>query len=265
MWKVAKYKILDITENRMIEVLVVLFFIILNVSIFSSRQDLTYGAREFNQAAKYLLLMDKVTSLSTILGLIISIFIGASFIGDDINSSKLHIMIVSFPKRWMYFFGCFLGVFIVMITLIVLTIINYCVVAIVLKIKINYGDLLYCFSQIFLDYMIIIVTTSVASIFLNETGGIIVGFIQLIIYNVYTFGIVPFINIGINLNMTPRKILACFAPLNSMSFSSIYGDGSIARETFFTPYIIDNMNIYQIAFIIVVLLIGGVLFKKKQL
>lgn len=258
MWKVIKYKLMDIMENRMIQILIVLFFLVLNISVLFSSYDLNHGGMEFNKTAKYLILMNKFTDISNILGLFISILIGSCFICDDIENGKIHILSISFPKRSAYYVGSFIAIFISMLIFIIMIIINYFIVAIIFKVTINYRDLYYCFTAIFINNIVITLITAIFSVIFRSTTGIIIGVSGVAIYNIYSFHKIPILDLYIKLDYKLNKVLSYLVPINSMNQVSVYNTGIERCEILVHPW-------YQVLYICMIVLIGAFIFKEKEI
>lgn len=264
MLKVAKYKILTLIDDKLFKFIVVAFFIILNYEVFLNSGMLSDGSENFNQLLKYTLLINNFTITTTVFGLLIAIYVGSGLIGNDISSGKLYIMLTSFPKRWKYLLGNLLGLTIIIVALILLILFNYFVATTVLNVIINVPDLIECFIFMLINMLVIMSATAVTSIFLPGKTSLIVGIIELSIFNIYTFQSIPFLNYGLNININIRRILACFAPITNVSPPSIYSDGNLSRYIV-EPIIIGNMVEYQVLFITVILILGIVTFKHKEL
>ncbi|KYH34426.1 hypothetical protein CLTEP_16590 [Clostridium tepidiprofundi DSM 19306] len=264
MWKVSKYKILTLLEDKLFKFILISFFIVLNYNVFISSGVLSAGSREFNQLLKYTLLINNFTIISTLYGQLVGIYIGTGLIGDDIPSGKLYIMITSFPKRWKYLLGNFLGLLLILLFFLLLILFNYFVCTTILDIVINYSDLVQCFLYIFMNMMVVMIVTAVSSIFILGKVSLIVGLIEMAIFNIYTFQKIPFFGYQLNLNINVRRILACIAPITNVSAPSIYNDGSLERYMV-TPILINNMFIYQLIFIFLILILGIISFEYKEL
>lgn len=264
MRKVVKYKILTLLEDRLFKVIVIAFFIILNYNIFLKSGILADGSQDFNKLLKYTLLINNFNIVSIIFGQLIAVYIGSGLIGNDISSGKLYIMITSFPKRWKYLLGNFIGLLTVVVAFVLLILFNYSVATIALDIYVNFNDLIYCIASILLNMLVIMMLTAVSSIFILGKTSLVTGLIGMGLFNVYTYQYIPFINTPILLEMKIRRALACLAPISDVAAPSIYNDGSLDKYLV-KPFLLDNMFIYQIVFIIMILMIGMISFKYKEL
>lgn len=264
MWKVAKYKILTLLDDKLFKIIVISFFIILNYNVFLKSGILSDGSQDFNKILKYTLLINNFTITATVFGQLIAIYIGSGLIGNDISSGKLYIMITSFPKRWKYLLGDFLGLLIIVVLFVVLILFNYFVCTTVLDVSVNYTDLVQCFTYIFLNMLVIMTVTAVSSIFILGKTSLVIGIIEMGIYNIYTYQTIPFLNYPIIMDIDKRQLLACFAPMTNVASPSIYSDGTLARYMV-KPLLVGNMVAYQIIFIFFIILIGIISFKHKEL
>lgn len=264
MGEVVKYKILTLIEDRIFKYMILIFFIILNYEVFLNSGMLSDGSEKFNEILKYTLLINNYTITSTIFGLLIGIYVGSGFIGNDIMSGKIYIMILSFPKRWKYLLGVICGLAVVITGFVFLILLNYFVSTVVLNVSVNIYDLIQCFTYILVNMIVVMIVTAVASIFFSGKASLIVGIAQMAIFNIYTFEKIPFIDYSINISIKTRRILACIAPISNVSPPSIYNDGSLSRYIV-TPILVNNMLLYQMIFIFFILIIGVIGFKYKEL
>jgi ABC-type transport system involved in multi-copper enzyme maturation permease subunit len=222
------------------------------------------GSKDFNKLLKYTLLINNFTIVSTIFGQLIAIYIGCGLIGNDIISGKLYIMITSFPKRWKYLLGNFIGLFLVVVTFVLLILLNYFVATFALDIYVNISDLVYCFASILLNMFVIMTLTAVSSIFIHGKTSLVVGLIGMVLFNIYTYQYIPFVNTPVLFDMKIRRALACLVPVSNVAAPSIYSDGSLDKYIV-KPFLINNMYIYQVVFVIIVLIFGIAAFKHKEL
>jgi ABC-type transport system involved in multi-copper enzyme maturation permease subunit len=264
MWKVAKYKILTLLDDKLFKVLVIAFFIILNYNVFLKSGILSDGSRDFNKILKYTLLINNFTIISTMFGQLVGMYIGSGLIGNDIYSGKLYIMLPSFPKRWKYLLGNLFGLIIIVTSFVLLILFNYFVSTTVLDVTVNYSDLLLCFTYIFTNIIVIMTVTAVSSIFIQGKASLVIGLIEMAIFEIYTYQKIPFLDYALNMNISTRRVLACLAPITNVTAPSIYSDGTLDRYMV-TPLMINNMFIYQIVFIVLILIIGVISFKHKEL
>lgn len=264
MWKVAKYKILTLLEDNIFKVIIVLFFIILNYNVFIKSGILSDGNSDFNKILKYTLLINNFNIISTVFGLIVSVYIGSGLIGNDIASGKLYIMLTSFPRRWKYLMGNLLGLLITVTTFVVFILFNYFVCTVVLEVAVNVSDLAQCFLHIFLNMLVIMTVTAISSIFILGRTNIIIGLAELGIFNIYTYQKIPFVDYPLILKIHTRQILACLAPITNVAAPSINSDGTLTRYTV-APLLFGNMVVYQMVFLMFVAFIGILAFKYKEL
>lgn len=265
MLKIIKYKILNIVEDNFFKILIVFFFLILNYNVFMKSGILSVGSREFNKSLKYALLVNNFLIFSNSFGLFISLYIGNGLIGKDISSGKLYITLVSCPSRTKYLIGNFVSLIIVIITFLVFIFCNYLICATLFDIEIMYHETLNCFLQLFVNMIVIMTITSIASLFMYGKTSLVAGIVALTLFEIYTFKCLPFLQYVFKLKLPIRRILACLCPMRNVSIITQYDLREIVQDTMIHPYIINNMTLYQLVYILVIATVGILYFRRKEI
>ena len=112
---------------------------------------------------------------------------------------------------------------------------------------------------------VLITITSLFSILLEGYLGALIGLVILVLFNIHTYSIIPLVNIPINLSENLRRVLVNLSPIKDIQVSSIISTGHALNIKIPQPYIITNFTLYQLTFIIVIILLTLYLFKFKDL
>lgn len=263
MWRIIKYKIRTLFENRFFIFIILAYFVILNYFVLQNSGILSIGSGEYNSDIKYMLMINNFILISLLLGLLLSSYIGNGLIGKDIESGQLYVLLYSFQKREKYILGNWLGLVIVLLSVLLFTLFNYLVIALCLDIKIVINDLLTCFKDIFLNMLVVLTVTSVSSIYIKGKSSIMFGLFALLIFTIYTTGRIPIIDLTISMGNAARNILAMLFPIR-MTYVPSINDVEIVSKAIVDPLGI-HMSTYQVLYLISILFLGKKLFDIKEL
>lgn len=264
MGKIIKYKLYVILGNKPFVVGFISYFVILNYFVLVNSGLLALGDESYNYALKYALLINNFIYVSSIFGILISVYIGTGLIGKDIPNKQIYLILSSVPKRWKYLVSNWLALMIVLAGIVVFMIINYFAVAIPLQIAPSMVDFLRVFSSMYLNFAVVMTATAMGSVVINGYGSAIIGLIQLVVFEIHTTLQVPLVNIYIEMSQTCRQFLVNIAPIRQTYDYSITSQGTINRYVT-EPLLISNFGLYQIIFIFLLVIVGVVLFEKKEL
>lgn len=264
MLKIIKYRLLSLMEDKIFSTLLVMFFIILNYNVFLKSGLLSAGSNNFNNELKYALLINNFVISTSTYGLIISIYMAYDIISKDIKSGQIYITLLSFSKRWLFILGQWLCLLGIAMGILALILINFFCLSFALDISINYYDVLVCFKDILLNMIVLVTITTVSSIIFENLFSLIIPLIGLVLFNIYTYGTIPFANQHIQLSDTMKQFIATLIPLKDIAPPSLI---SLKYTTFFyvKTLFIDNINIYQVIYFPIVLSFGILFFSKKDL
>ncbi len=264
MLKLFKYKMMNIFSDKFFLLLLGVYFLILNYTIFINSGILYIGSSSYNAVLKYTLLINNFTLTSSIFGLILSVYIGSGLIGKDISSGQIYVMLSTYPKKWKYLIGNWFGLIGSLLIVIILMLINYFAITLALDVKIVFSDLLFTFRDIFLNMAVILTITSVASIVLKGFKSFIVGLAGIVLFNLYSAQILPIINTQIMLSDTTRRLFANICPIAFSCAPSINNLGELTQYMV-SPLLISNLTAYQIIYIGVILLLGIFMFNNIEI
>ncbi len=264
MRKIIKYKIITLFEDKIFNIVLLIYFIVLNYNIFINSGLFLAGSAEFNSKLKYTLLINNFIATTSMFGLLTAIYIGAGFIGKDIKSNQIYVILSSTSKRWAYFFGNWIGSIVVIFVFLSLIILNYICISAALGVMTYYIDFLTILIETVLNMIVIMTITAAASIFIEGYGSALVGFIALTIYNIHSACKIPFTNHFVNVDFNLRRLLVNISPIRSIYASSITSEGVIERFNV-EPFLIHNFTAYQMLYIGILLIIGIFALGNREL
>lgn len=265
MIKVLKYKIINALEDKKLLIGTILYIIIFNYQIILKSGILARGNGNFNHDLKYSLMMNNFVGVAITFGLIISIYLGVSIIGKDMENKQMYILLTNVNSRKIYFFANLLGCAILILGLQFILTMNLFILAKVIDIVVPLGEILYVNMQIFMNMMILMTITAMFSIVLEGYKGALVGLIVIILFNIHTYLIIPLVNINISLNTTWRRVLMNIAPIRDVRLPSIIASGYAVDLKLPPPYMINNFLTYQVFFLILMIILSLLIFHRKDL
>jgi len=263
MNKVIKYKLNYLLSNKLILIFSAILFLLLNFNALSSGVLTSVGSA-INIEAKYQLLFNNYLVVSVVYGLIMAIFLGSSIVGPDAQTGNIQVILTSYHSRTKYFIGTFLAVLIYSTVIQILLFINIYLLMLIFKVPYLWSDILVGFTQNYLNMLVAMSVTGLASIFIKGHGSAFVGLLAYTYYNVYEYNALPFINSSLPFNIAQyRNILGNFFPISYFMAPS-YTEPSTIAYFKFTP-IIPNIYIYQILYIALILVLSCVFFNRKEI
>lgn len=266
MNKVLKYKILHTLEDKKFIVLVLAYILMFNYEIIISSGVLTLGDEAFNALMKHDLLMNNFIIISLSFGLFVSIYLGMSIIGKDIEINQMYILLTNIHSRKQYIFISWFSMVIIMIGIHIIININLLCVELALGIKLNFAELLLANKEIILNILVLLSITAFFVIALEGYIGGIGGIFALIIYNIHTYENIPLFNIQVmNLPEPVKRIMFNLVPLKAVQLPSTIENGNAYLLDIPLPYIINNIELYQVVFVIIAVLLMIYVFEKKDL
>lgn len=263
MNKVIKYKLNYLLSNKLVIIFAVILFLLLNFNALSSGVLNSIGST-INTEIKYQLLFNNYLIVSVVYGLLLSIFLGSSIIGPDAQTGNIQVILTSYHSRTKYFLGTFLAVLIYSTVIQILLFINIYLLMAIFKVPYLWSDILVGFTQNYLNMLVAMSVTGMASIYIKGHGSAFVGLLGYVYYNLYEYNSIPFVNTSLNFNITQyRNILGNFFPI-SYFLAPSYTEASTIAYYRFTP-VIPNIYVYQILYIALILVLSCICFKRKEL
>lgn len=264
MKKVIKYKIYYLLSNKTTAAVTFLLFVIMNFDALINSGVLLSGGSGFNSELKYELLLNNYVFTASLFGLLVGIYIGSCMIGPDMQTGNMYILLTSFPSRTKYYFGTFIAVFIYLISIQLLLILNAIILLLVFSVPFYFSDLGFVFSQIILNSTVALSITGISSIYIKGHGSAVVGLLGYVLFNVYMYNVIPFFNMEFIFDLTQYKNIICHIfPVTHVLVPS-FTEQWIIDFYQLTPFT-NNVFVYQILYIIVIVGLGALLFKHKEL
>lgn len=264
MNKAFKYKIYALLSDKKLIGITILYFIILNVQTIINSGILYQGSSSYNGILKYTLLINNFDIASIMFGMFVAIYIGTGLIGKDMETGQIYVILTASPKRHRYFMGNFLALLAVTACVVALMAVNFLLEAYALGIQVVASDLVRNLKDIMLNMTVIMTLTAVFSVFIKGYLSAFAGLAGLLLFNIYAYQKIPFIDESFNFgNVDIQNFLSNFCPVADVSAPSVVGHDVVAYYSRIP--IIPNFSIYQIVYIAVLLIIGNVIFERKEL
>lgn len=264
MKKVIKFKLYAIATSKFINISTVILFLILNFQALVNSGILFSGGAEFNEQLKYTLLLNNYTVVASFYGLLLSIILGASVIGPDVENGNIYILLASYASRVKYFLGTYLAALLNMVVIQLFLLLNIMILFWIYGVNYLTRDLSICFLEIVMNAVVVLSVTSVFSILIKGYKSAFVGLLGYSFYNIYFFNEIPFIKIDFMFNVTQYKdVLFSFFPIVYVLAPSYTGSDVIEKATIH-PVIFSPM-VYQLIFSIVIVFVGCFIFRRKEL
>lgn len=264
MNKVIKYKFNYLLSNKLITILTIILIIALNFNAIINSGVMFSGGADFNSTVKYALILNNYITVSSLHGLIFSIFLGSSIIGPDIQTGKMYVLLTSFPSRVKYYLGTFFAVLVYLLSIHYILLLNTFVLFLIFDIQFIPSDIYVCFKHIILNSIVVLTVTGFFSVFMKGFQSAVLGFIAYAYYNIYTFNEIPFINNSFIFDVTQYKNILC----NLFPIIHVLAPSYTSDEAFVLYQIhpvISDVNIYQIIYAVLILSISCVFIKRKDL
>lgn len=264
MKKVIKYKIYYLISNKFVIISTVVLFLLLNFEALLNSGVLFSGGSDFNRLTKYMLLLNNYIFVSCVYGLMFSIYIGSSIIGPDMQTGNILVLLTSYPSRIKYYLGTILAVFIFITAIQLLMLLNIYALLFTYDVSFIFSEVLECFVQSLFNSAVILSVTGLASIYMKGHSSAVVGLLCYAFFNIYTFNTIPFINTSFIFDVSVyRNILCNFLPIVHILPPSYTHIDAIS--TYGIRTIIPNIYIYQLFYILIIVVISSLCFKRKQL
>lgn len=264
MIKAMKYKLSYLFSNKYILYGTIILIFLLNFNVIIQSGVLLSGGGLFNAEQKYPFLLNNYILIARGYGLLFAIFLGASTIGPDSNSGNLNIVLSAYPSRKKYFLGSIIVCYAYMLFILALMEVNIILLLYIFEIPFQWSDLAVCTIQLPLNSLVILVVTAVGSIFMKGLKSIVVGLVAYCYHYLYIFNSIPILETTSVIDITQyRHILCHLLPITYVYGHSYAIDSVIERARLKT--IFPSIELYQILYVVIILVIGCILFEKKDL
>lgn len=265
MFKIIKYKFISTLEDKKFRFLFLAYIIYINYTMLVNSGLLTTGSGDFNVDFKYALIINNFKIASLLLGIVLPIYLGYSVIGKDIESRHMDIILVSVKDRKEYIILTILGNIVVLILIQFVMLLNLLAIILALDLKLIWGEILSLNINSLLNMLVILSISTFFTIVFKGVIGVISGFVSLIIFNIHTYLVIPFVNLSANLNLSGRRILMNIVPIYDIPVEFVVDMGYQIISQIPEPYFIKNIIAYQIVFIIFMGILSVIAFNKKDL
>ena len=259
---ILKFKTANVIKKPSFLLLVVGYFLLLNLIVLFNSGLLSQGGHTFNTDIKYELLTNNFALISLLYGIILAAYLGNQFLKNDIDSRQLYIILISFPNRVLYLSYYLIWALIVVLINIILTNINYLLMCYAFEVKPYLVDLVVFNRDLLMNIVTVMVVSILGSLVIKKTGGVIVIVLAVILFNIYTNEFIPVINLHIGLTKIVKDIMAMIFPLKMIYLS--YIDSTIKQRAIVNPFGID-INLYQLFYMSFILIISSRIFNQKDL
>lgn len=264
MSKVIKYKLNYLLSNRFIVLSVMALFFVLNFEAIVNSGVLFSGDADFNADVKYQLLLNNYNLVASFWGLLLTMYLGASIVGPDIQTGNLYILLTSYPSRKKYFLGTYLAVLLFTTVLQFLLLGNIMLLFWVYRVHFVWSDVLVSFMQLYLNGTVVLTVTGLASVYLKGQGAVAVGLLGYGLFNVYAYNELPFVKMEFIFDVTRYKNILCHLfPITHLLPVS-YTPPEVIEYYQLKP-IVPNIYGYQVLYILLVLVLGRWCFERKEL
>ncbi len=169
-----------------------------------------------------------------------------------------------FPSRIRFFIGDISAVLVFLTIIQLLMTGNLIMLYAIYEIQFVWSDLILCSVQVFLNDSVILAVTSVGSIFLGGMKSAAVGAAGYCFYYLYMFNSIPIINSSLSIPISPYKNILCHVFPITRVMAPSYTDGEMIYF-YGLQCILPRVEWYQILYILAALILGGILFWKKDL
>ncbi|WP_288479704.1 hypothetical protein [uncultured Clostridium sp.] len=177
----------------------------------------------------------------------------------------MDIILVSVKNRKEYIIFTILGNIVVLILIQFVMLLNLLAIILALDLKLIWGEILSLNINSLLNMLVILSISTFFTIVFKGVIGVISGFVSLIIFNIHTYLVIPFVNLSANLNLSGRRILMNIVPIYDIPVESVVDMGYQIISQIPEPYFIKNIIAYQIVFIIFMGILSVIAFNKKDL
>lgn len=259
-----KFKLADIISNRLYIGMIVFLFVYFNYRIFVRSGVFFSGGGDFAADMKYMLVVNNFIATSTLFSMILALALGAGMIGPDVASKNIYITLSTSASRTQYYlFSCLTGwLFYVVIQIILM--INFVVILCIIDIHIFWQEVLGVFGQLILNASVLFSVTACASVLILGYGSVVIGIIGYCFFHMYTYNIIPLVNMVGSLQMAKYRNMLCYLfPMTDVIAKSVNELDRIEAYAITIP--VGGIYFYQIIYMIAVLLVGCILMKKKEL
>lgn len=264
MRKVMKYKLYYLISNKFVTISAIFLIIALNFQALLNSGILLSGGSSFNGLLKYELMLNNYLLIASVYGLLFSIYLGSSIIGPDMQTGNIQVILTSCSSRPKYYLGTFFAVFIFMTAIQFVMLINIIALFLVFDAPLIWKEVFSCFVQNLLNGVIVLSITGLASIYMKGHSSAVVGLLCYTYFNIYMYNTIPFINTSFVFDVTRyRDILCNFIPIVHILPSS-YTPANVTEAYSMRP-MISNVSVYQALYGFVIVSLGTLCFRYKEL
>ncbi len=264
MKKVIKYKLSYLLSNKIVIGGTVLLLLLLNFNVLIQSGVLISGGGIFNAEEKYRFLFNNYIFVARGYGLLFAIFLGASIIGPDAKNGTLNIILSAYPSRIKFFLGTLIPCFCYMLFALTLMSVNMLLILWILEIPFVWSDFIPCLIGFPLNSLVILSVTAIGSIFLTGFKSVAVGLGAYAYYNLYMFNQVPLLEFSLPFDVTAyRHVLCHFFPIVRVVGES-YATEELLELSQLNSFL-PSIELYQIVYVFVLLIVACFLFHKKDL
>ncbi len=267
MTRAIRAKLAAILSDRWFLALTVLFVANINfqVLVVSGLLQPRPETQQLNQALRYALLINNFHSTCQSWGFLLPVFLGCRVLADDRASGQLYVTLTGNPRRARFLLGNWAALAGIVVLLMGIVVANYWALAFTLSIKTVVSDFTLVMGTTLMNMLVLLTITAAAASAGTVITGIIGGLGALTLFNLSAFETLPFMyGSSFYLSYPARRLLATVAPIRYVYPPSVEHLAGIER-LIVPPYIIDNMLVWQLVFIGMVLAVSLVAFRWRDL
>lgn len=250
-------------ENKNLTFLI-LFFLYLNLVILSRSHEILIGGSNFNAVIKYAIIINNTVYITFLFSIFYGIYNGTKLIKRNLDSGQMKIILSLHPHRMKYLLNEWLLTTIVQLLTIVLAFVNVILIMLTLNISFPIVELISLAIQLFVNSIMIMTIALTLSLIFSEMSALFLSSVYIIIFNIYAYGEVPFVGFRTRMSYEAARVLASVFPINSPTAQSIVSYGYATAVEIF-PYFISKVWAYQLLYTLIVMILGLILFKRKEL
>lgn len=242
----------------------ILFFLYLNLVLLSRSREILIGGSNFNAVIKYAILVNNTVYITFLFSIFFGIYNGAKLIKRNLKSGQMKVILSLHPHRTQYLLSEWFITVTVQLLTIALAFLNVILIMLTLNISFPLVELISLASQLFVNSIMIMTIALTLSLIFSEMSALFLSSVYLMIFNIYAYDEVPFVGFRTRLSYETARVLASVFPINSPTAQSIVPYG-YATPVDVVPYLIREVWVYQLLYTLIVMILGLILFKRKEL
>ncbi len=250
-------------ENKNLTFLII-FFLYLNLVILSRSHEILIGGSNFNAVIKYAILINNTVYITFLFSIFYGIYNGARLIKRNLDSGQMKIILSLHPHRTKYLLSEWFLTAMVQLLTIVLAFVNVILIMLTLNISFPIVELFSLAFQLFINSIMVMTIALTLSLIFSEMSALFLSSFYLIIFNIYAYDEVPFVGFRTRMSYEVARVLASVFPINSPTAQSIVPYGYATAVDVY-PYFISKVWAYQLLYTLIVMILGVILFKRKEL